>query len=207
VLVDIMFVLDQLVTHLLLQIGAPTTQMANRSMASCTMKPVRIVLDPHIKGCGDSTFLIVAAHMQVPVRATIGEPVNQRRISIKPEDDVFVLGEQRIVIGFAQTVRMFACRLETHEIDDIYHADFQIRQVRAQDRNRRQNFQRMRVLAAGHNNVRPSILIVGGPLPDSDTLSAVDNGRIHIKPLRQSMFAGHDHADVVLASQAMVSER
>jgi len=63
------------------------------------------------------------------------------------------------------------------------------------------------VAAAGHHHVRLGVLIVAGPLPDADSFRAMDDGGIHCQPLRKSVFAGHDHVDIIAAAQAMIEDR
>jgi carbamate kinase len=97
--------------HHLLQIGALAAQMRQPiDDVLHQMEAVQIVLHAHVEGGGDRAFLLVAAHMQVAVGPAIGQPVDQRGIAVEAEDDVLVLGEQRIVVGFAQPVRMLARR-------------------------------------------------------------------------------------------------
>ena len=103
---------------------------------------------------------------------------------MKAEDDVLVLGEQRIVVGLAQPVRMLAGRLQLHQIDDVDHPDFQVGQMLPQDRHGRQNFQRRRVAATRHDDVGLAVLVVAGPLPDAKTLRAMYNCLLHGQPLR-----------------------
>ena len=126
---------------------------------------------------------------------------------MEAEDDVLVLGEQRIVVGFAQPVRMLAGGLQLHQIDDIDHPDLQIGQMLAKDRNRGQDLQRRRVAAAGHHHVRLGVLVVAGPLPDADAFRAMHDRRVHRQPLRQRVLAGDHHVDVVPAAQAVIEDR
>ena len=58
-------------------------------------------------------LLLVAAHVQIAVGAAVGQPVDQPGIAMEAEDDVLVFGEQRIVIGLAQSMRMLAGRTAT----------------------------------------------------------------------------------------------
>ena len=73
---------------------------------------------------------------------------------MKTKDDVLVFGKERIVIRFAQAMRVLALGLQLHQINDIDHPDFQIGQMLAKDRNGGQNLQGGRVAAAGHHNIR-----------------------------------------------------
>ena len=63
-----------------------------------------------------------------------------------------------------------AARLQPHQIDDVDDADFHLRQVLAQDRDRGEHLQGRRVAAAGHHDVGFRALIVARPLPDADAL-------------------------------------
>ena len=89
------------------------------------MKAVEIVQHRHVEGRGDRAFILVAAHVDVVVvRATICQTMDQPRIGVKREDDVFVFREEIVEVGIAQSVRVFRLRLQSHEIDDVDDADF-----------------------------------------------------------------------------------
>ena len=113
-----------------------------------------------------------------------------------------VKSDVEVVVG--QAVRMFAWRLQLHQVDHVDHADFQIRQVLAQQVDRGQRLQRGHVAAAGHDHIGLAALVVAGPFPDADAGRAMLDGLIHVQPLRGGLLAGHDHVDVVPAAQAMV---
>ena len=48
--------------------------------------------------------------------------------------------------------------LQLHEIDDVDHADPQLGQMLAQDRDRRQRLERRDIAGAGHDEVRLAVL-------------------------------------------------
>ena len=50
--------------------------------------------------------------------------MDQPRIAVEGEHNRLVLGEERIEILIGKAVRMFARRLQFHQIDDIDDADF-----------------------------------------------------------------------------------
>ena len=104
-------------------------------------------------------------------------------------------------------MRMLDVRLQLHEIDDVDHADFQIGQVLAQDRDGGQRLQGGDIAAAGHDDVGCDVLVVTGPLPDADALGAMLHRGIHREPLRRRMFARNHDIDVVAAAQAVVDHR
>src|SRR3984957_15940268 len=137
------------------------------------MKAIDVVLYAHVEGCGDRTLLFVSSDMEVPVGSAIGQPMDERRITVETEYDRPIPGEERVVVGLAQSVRMLIAGLESHQIDDIDDPNFQIGQVVAQDRHGGQNLERRRVTAASHHDIRFRILVVARPLPDADSLGAM----------------------------------
>jgi hypothetical protein len=93
------------------------------------METVQVILYAHVEGRCNRALLFVTTHMQVAVRPSVGKPMDQPRIPMKPENDVFVLREQGIVVSLRQAMRMFGAGLQLHEIDDIADADLQCRQM------------------------------------------------------------------------------
>ena len=102
------------------------------------------------------------------VRAAVGQPVDQPRVSMEGEDDRLVLGEELVEIHVAQPVRVLGLRLQLHEVDDIDHSDFQLGQMLAQNGDGGERFQRGHVATAGHDHIGCNTLVVAGPLPDAD---------------------------------------
>ena len=97
-------------------------------------------------------------------------------------------------------------RLQFHQVDDIHHPDFQLRQMRAKERDRREGLQRGHVAATGHDHIGLPARVVARPRPDPDPGGAVGGGRIHGQPLRRGMFAGDHDVDVMPAAQAVVHD-
>ena len=193
---------------MLLQIGPLGTQMRQAiDHVLHQMEPVQVVLHPHVEGRRDRALFLVAPDVEVAVGPAVGQPVDQPGVAMKAKDDVLVFGEERIVIRVAQPVRVLAAGLQLHQIDDIDHPDLQIGQMLAKNGNGGQNLQRGRVAAAGHHHVRLAALIVAGPLPDANSFRAMHDRGVHGQPLRQGVFAGHHHVDVMPAAQAMIEDR
>ena len=149
------------------------------------MEAVEVVLHPHVERGRDGALFLVAADVQVAVGAAVGQAVDQPGVAVEAEDDVLVLGEQRVVVGVAQPVGVLGAGLQLHQVDDIDHPHLQLRQVLAQDRGGGQDLQRGRVPATGHDDVRLGSLVVAGPVPDADPLGAVHDRCVHAQPLRQ----------------------
>jgi len=70
-----------------------------------------------------------------------------------------------------------------------------------------QNLQRWRIAATGHDHVWLGFLVIAGPLPDTNALRAVHNGRFHSQPLGQRMFSGNHHIHVVPTAQTVIKHR
>ena len=207
-LVDILLVLDELVLHRLLQVvpfGAQLRQAIHHVLHQ--VEPVQLVLHPDVKGRRDRALFHVAADVEVTVGPAVGQPVDQPGVSMEAKDDVLVFREERIVIRFAQPVRVLGLRLQLHQINDINHPDFQIGQMFAKDGNGSQDLQRGRVSATGHHHVGLALLIVAGPLPDADSFRAMHHSGVHGQPLREGVFACHHDIHVVTAAQAVVEDR
>ena len=94
-LVDLVFVLDQLVAHFLLEIGAPAPELGELLDGILDkVEPVEAVLHANVEGRRDRAFFVVAAHMKVMTGPVVGQPVNKPRIAMENENDWFVAREQ-----------------------------------------------------------------------------------------------------------------
>ena len=123
---NVLRVLDKFVLKLLLEIDALVAGLWQAiDGVHDEVEAVQIIEHRHIERRGDRTFFFVAADVQVlMVGATVGESVDQPGISVEREDDRFVFGEELVEIRVAQSVRMFALRLQFHQVDDVDDADF-----------------------------------------------------------------------------------
>src|SRR5262245_35417089 len=93
---------------------------------------INLIANGQIERSVDVAFFLIAADVQVLViGAPISEPVNQPRVTVKVEDDGFVLGEQSIEVAIGQAVRMLARRGKAEKIDNINEPDLEIREVLA----------------------------------------------------------------------------
>ena len=134
--------------------------------------------------------------------------MHQRCIAVEREDDRLVRREQRIVVALDESVRVLGARLQAHEVNHVDDANLDVgHRFSRKDGDRCERFQRRRVAAAGHDDIRLTTLIVTRPLPDPDSLGAMDRRLLHAQPLRQRVLSRHDYVDVVTASQAMVDHR
>ena len=83
--------LDELVIHLPDEVGAPVAELRQpQHNVTDQIKAVDVVEDTHVERSGDGTLLLVAADVEVPIVAAVGELVHQRRIAVIREDDRLV---------------------------------------------------------------------------------------------------------------------
>ena len=119
--------LDQLVLDHLLEVGTLGAQLRQPiHHVLYQVEPIQLVLHPNVKGSGDRALFHVAPDVDIPVRPTVGKPVDQPWVPMEAEDDGLVPGEERVVVPIAQSVRVLALRLQAHEIHDVDHADLQL---------------------------------------------------------------------------------
>ncbi len=168
---------------------------------------VDLVLDGQIEGRVDVAFFLVAAHVQVVViGAPISEPVNQPGIPMEVEDDGLVFGEEAVEVFIGEPVRVFGAGDQTVQIDHIDEADFEIREVLAEEAYGGQRFFGGNVAGAGHHDIGFHVLVVAGSLPDAEALGAVDDGFVHGHVLQVLLLVRHDDVDVAGAAEAMVGD-
>ncbi|MDB5387880.1 MAG: hypothetical protein JWM11_3526 [Planctomycetaceae bacterium] len=96
--------------------------------------------------------------------------------------------------------------LQSHQIDDIDHSDFQVWKRISQNGYCRQCLQGGNVATAGHHDIRTPSVIIAGPLPDTDACGAVLDRLVHRQPLRGGMLSGDYDIDVVATAQAVVHD-
>ena len=77
VLVDVMLMLDELVLHLLLQIGSLGTQMRQAiNHVLYQVEAVQVVLYPYVEGRSDRALFLVAPDVEIVVSPAVGQPVD-----------------------------------------------------------------------------------------------------------------------------------
>src|SRR5450759_979017 len=172
------------------------------------MEAVQVVEHDHVERGGGRALFLVAADVDVVVAiAAVGQAMDEPRVAVIGEDDRLVRGEERVELLVRHAVRMFGLGLQTHQVDHVYYADLDVRQVLAHQVDGGQGLQCRDVAAAGHDDIRLAALIVAGPVPDSDAAGAVQDRLLHGQPVGRGLLAGHDDVDVVAAPQAVVRDR
>ena len=128
-LVDVVPMFDERVADGLLRVGGARTELRQAvNHVLDEMEAVHLVQYNHVERRRRGAFLLVTADVEVlVVRAAVGKAMDEPRVTMEGEDDRFVLREQRVEVVIAQAVRMFARRLELHQVHDIDDAHLQLR--------------------------------------------------------------------------------
>ena len=89
--------LDEVVLHRLFQVaprGAQLRQPVDHVLNE--VEPVEAVLHPQVERRRDRAFLFVAADVEVLVRSTVVEALDQPGVAVESEDDVLVQAQLRL---------------------------------------------------------------------------------------------------------------
>jgi len=153
---------------------------------------------------GGRSLFFIAANVQIfMVRAAVGEAVNQPGIAVKGKDDRLIRSEDALVIFIADAVRMFAWRLEHHQIHNVYHPNFN--RADADAGSQRQPGSIVGISpTTGHNNIWFRALVIASPSPRCDALGAVLDSSIHIQILQRRLLTGNNDVDIVARTQTVV---
>ena len=111
---DELLVLDKLVAHLLIEVGAAVAKSWElKKHRLDKVEAVDFILDADVEWSGDGSFLVIAMDVHVVVVTTVGKLVDEGWIAVEVEDDRFVFGEEHIVLFIAKTVLMEGLRLKS----------------------------------------------------------------------------------------------
>src|SRR5437016_13389195 len=155
----------------MLEVGADGVQLRNAvHRVTSEVKPIQIIHHGHVKRSGGSALLFIAANMEIAVTmATIAQPMNKPWVSVIGENHGFVGSEDGIEFAIGKTVRMFARRLQRHQVHDVNEADLKIGKVLATKINRPWGLQCWHIAGTGRHNVRLTVQTRAGPAQDPYT--------------------------------------
>lgn len=205
---NVVFVLDEQIVHLLEESGARIAELRqNRDRRFDEVEAVDLILYAHIERRRDRAFFHIPEHMQIFIVAGICQLMNESGIAVEVENNGFIFREDCIVIRIGKAVRMYAVRLQFHEVDDIHETDFQIGEIVAQNGGSRKRFERRGISAACDDEIGFGSRVIARPIPDGNALRTMVDSLLHSQPLEAGMFGCNDHIDIVFALYAMVEAR
>ena len=135
------------------------------------------------------------------------QTVDQPGIGVEIEDNGLVIREEGRPLADCQTVGMLAMGNQLKEIDHVDESDLELGEVFAQQSSGSKRLHGWYVAARGHDHVGLFPLVVGCPIPDSDTFGTVLDGSIHVEVLKMLLLICHDNVDVVAASETVICDR
>ena len=59
----------------------------------------------------------------------VGQLMDERRVAVEGEDDRLILGEQHVVLGVGQAVRMLPLGLQLHQVNHVDNANLEFGQL------------------------------------------------------------------------------
>src|ERR1017187_2035882 len=102
---------------------------------------------------------------------------------------------------------VFSAWLELEQVDNVDKSDFEVRKPFSEQSSGGQCFLGGDITRGSKNNIGFLAFVITGPIPDTDTLCAVGNGRINIQVLQMLLFVRDNDVNVVLRAQAMICYR
>ena len=172
------------------------------------MVPIEPIQHRHVEWRRRRSTFLIAVNVKLAVTvATVRQPVDEPRVSVKSKHDRFLCREKESKSSIGKTVRMDVLGLQGHEIDHVDDAHAHFRHVFAQEVGGRKRFQGRNVSRTRQHDVRLDVGIVARPRPNAEPFGTMRDRRIHIEPLRFAMLSRYDHVDVVLAAQAVIHDR
>lgn len=175
VFMDILFVLNKFVAHLLVEVSASVSELGK--VLDCfhyKVETVNIVLHTNVeRRCNGSFFFVTTDVHQTVVVAAVGQLVNKVGIAVEGEDYRFILGEEQVIFRIGQAVRMLGLGLQLEEVNNVDKTYLDLGQFLVEYGNCCKSFKCGSFACAGKYNVGFCALVVGSPVPYADTLCAV----------------------------------
>ena len=168
-------------------------------------EPIGFVPDRKFEGCVNVALLLVASDMhELLAFALVRQTVHEPWVGVEVEDDGPVVGEDCVVLGGCQAVRVIAIRHQLEQVDHIHESDLQFRQVFPQKCSGSQRLLSHDITARCHDEIRLDTCVVGSPLPDTETFATMSDRILHVQELQVLLLIGDDDVDVVDAAEAVV---
>jgi len=105
-----------------------------------------------------------------------------------------------------KSVWMIGFRDELEEVDDINESDLEVWNQVAEKCGGSERFVSRNITAGGHDNIWPTHLVVGCPVPDSEALGAMCNCVVHVEVLEMILLVCDNDVDVVHALETVIRD-
>jgi hypothetical protein len=122
------------------------------------------------------------------------------------EDDGLIVSEDVCPLLVGHSMGMVNRGDELEEIDNVDESDLELWEVLAEKSSGSEGFLGGDITAGSHDEIRLLTVVVGCPIPDSDTLGAVSNGLLHREELEMLLLVCNNDVDVVGGTEAMIHD-
>jgi len=95
---------------------------------------------------------------------------------------------------------------QLEEIDDVDESDFEVWEEFPEESDSCERLVGWYVSAGCHYDIGFLALVIGCPVPDTETLGAVLNGLLHVEELEMVLLIGDDDIYVVGTAKTMVGD-
>src|SRR5215207_859017 len=163
------------------------------------------VEDDHVERGRRGALLVETPNVKaVDVHVTVDDLVDGPLVAMKGEDDRLVCREELDEARLVHPVRVELAGEERHQVNDVDHADLEVRGVLAQPVGGGHGLQGRDVAGATQHDVRLAAPVVAGPLPRAGSRGGMLYRRVHVEPLQLGLLVYSDQVDVVAAPEAVV---
>src|SRR5260370_2162669 len=166
---------QSLVDHLLANVSRPRAERWDPiDDVNHEVVAIDVVHHRTVEGRGGRALLLAPAAVDVLViRPAIRQAVDQPWVAVVGEDHRLVACEYLVELGLLQSIPMLCCRLQPHQVDDIDHADGELRAGPADQVSGGGRFRRRHGAGAGRHRVRPGVPAAAPPGPAAQAAPSV----------------------------------
>lgn len=168
---------------------------------------IRTVANGEFERGVNVSLFVVTSNVEVGGAVSlVGQTVDEERVRVEVEDDGPVGRKDRVKLVVSQTVRVVLVAGQLEQVDDIDESNLDVGQVLSQKRGRCEGFLGDDITARSHDDIGFFVRTGACPFPDTETLGAMGDGRVHVEVLEMRLLVSDDDVDIVGALQAVVHD-
>lgn len=159
---------------------------------------IGLVSDGQLERGINVSLLFVSSDVEVELTWTlVGESVDEPWVGVEVEHDWPVVGEDVCPLLVRHSVGMVGVGDKLEEIDDVNKSDLEFGKELSEESGGSERLLGRNITAGCHDEIWLLSVVVGGEVPDTETLGAMGNGFLHVEELEMVLLIGNDDVDVV----------
>lgn len=162
------------------------------------------IANSQLERCVDVALLAVSRNNPLGALAVVGHSVNQPWVGVEVKNDGLVLSEEGLELIVTQTVGMVVMWDQLEQVDDVDKADLDLWQMLPEEGNSSKRLLCWDITTRDHDDIGLLVFAVGGKLPDSNALGAVNDSIVHVEVLEMFLLIGNNDVDVIGAAKTVV---